>query len=209
MYDIPEELCYLSPKKQRMIATICFEERKDAAMNAVVLGLKGLNHVHGFGLLRLSRLSVEWGGRIEDFYKKGNLLYKPYPEGGAMSAGDLTCNVRQKMPDLSESRCRRIVQWLESQRRDAQWNAMQFGIDCIHDALGIGAGRMDKLLSQWNSDIRNFYEEREIHEPRLQKWIEEIGFCFEDGKLNAYRDAQTDMPVKKATAERILREETA
>ena len=53
MHNLPESLWDLSKKRQTEIAKIAFHERSDAALNAVVIGLKSMNHVCGFGLNRL------------------------------------------------------------------------------------------------------------------------------------------------------------
>lgn len=202
MYDLMEGLTDLSPKRQLEIADACTKERQDAALNAVMIGLKSMNHVHGYGLQRLSRLSIAWGEAISSFYGAGGLLYKPYPEEGAKHAGDIICNVDAKFADLSGRRRRLITKFLYEQRKDAQWNAAIIGYDTIQKELHFGESRMERLARQWEQDIRNFYEDREIYEPRLKVWIEEIGFIFEDGRLQSYRSHEDGRYVRKSTAEK-------
>lgn len=76
MYDLPCGLNDLSQKRQKEIWVLCTEERKDAALNAVKIGLKAMNQVHGYGLQRLCRLSVTWGARSRSSTPKvGNGLF--------------------------------------------------------------------------------------------------------------------------------------
>lgn len=49
-YDFPDELLGLSMKRVEKILDLCVKERQDAALNVVVIGLKAMNHVHGYGL---------------------------------------------------------------------------------------------------------------------------------------------------------------
>lgn len=209
MYDLYDGLADLSPKRQLEIAEECTKERKDAALNAVVLGLKAMNHVHGYGLERLCRLSLAWGEAISSFYSAGGLLYRPYPEEGARHAGDILCNVDARFGDLSDRRRRLIASFLYEQRKDAQWNAAIIGYDTIRKELHFGKGRMGRLERQWEHDIRIFYEDRELYEPRLKVWIEEIGFIFEDGKLQSYRTGEDNHVIKKTVAERRMAEDAA
>lgn len=206
MYDLSEGLLDLAPKRQKEIAEICVLERKDAALNAVIIGLKAMNQVHGFGLQRLSRLSVAWGEEITRFYSAGGLLYKKYPESGVPDAGKIICNVDARFSDLSDRRRRAIAKFLFDQRMDAQWNASVIGIEVIRRELHFGESRMAQLARQWEYDIRDFYQDRDIQEPRLKQWIEEIGFIFEDGRLQSYRSHEDGRYVRKSTAERWLSE---
>lgn len=210
MYDLTDNLCGLSPKRQEKIADLCFIERQDAALNSVVLGLKSMNQVYGFGLKRLSNLSVSWGNDITAFYKAGGLLYHEYPEGGVdalTGAGNVLCDVDSIFRDLSPRRRREIWKFLYDQRKDAQFNAAMIGLDTIRRELHFGDSRMEHLTNQWEYDIRDFYQDREDQEPRLQEWIEEIGFIFENGHLQAYRCKQDDRVVRKRTAEKWFQED--
>lgn len=207
MYDLPESLCGLSPKRQKEIAEISFLERKDAALNAVVIGLKSLNHVYGFGLERLSRLSIAWGESINAFYKSGGLLYQDYPPDGIADAGAVLCNVDARFPDLSDRRRREIVKYLFDQRKEAQWNAAIIGLDTIRKELHFGSSRVEHLTQQWEYDIRDFYQDRDIQEPRLKAWIEEIGFIFENDKLQVYRNHENGRAVRKRTFEKHFSEQ--
>lgn len=80
------------------------------------------------------------------------------------------------------------------------------GIDTIRKQLHFGDGRLEPLLRQWDADIVNFYEDRDINESRLKAWIEEIGFVYEDGKLQSYKDNEGKM-VRKQTAEKRMEED--
>lgn len=208
--DFPDELLGLSMKRIEKITDMAADERQDAALNAVVIGLKSMNHVHGYGLQRLARLSVAWGNAISSFYgTEGGLLYKPYPEEGPKYAGAPISNVDAVFSDLSDRRRREITKYLTNQRMDAQWNAAIIGYCTIQKELHFGENRMERLSSQWEQDIRNFYEDRDIYEPRLKAWIEEIGFIFEDGRLQSYRTGEDNRIIKKSVAERRMAEDAA
>lgn len=168
MYDFPDELLGLSMKRVDRILDMCVNERQDAALNAVVIGLKAMNHVHGYGLQRLSRLSNAWGDAITQFYRSGGTLYRPYPETGLVFAGDAIGNVDSEFFDLSDRKRRLITKYLVEQRMDAQWNAAWIGFDTIQAELHFGEIRMEQLAKQWECDIRHFYQEREINAPRLK-----------------------------------------
>lgn len=206
MYNLPENLCGLSPKRQKEIAKIALRERSDAALNAVVIGLKSMNHVHGFGLNRLSKLSVVWEKGIMDFYTHGGVLYKEFPADGIEGAGDVLCHVDDRFQDLSPRRRMDIYSYLRGQRMEAQWNAALIGLDTIRKELHFGEQRAEGLTRQWEYDIRDFYQDRDVQEVRLRDWIEEIGFVFEDGKLQVYK-TEGDALVRKRTAERRLAEQ--
>lgn len=206
MHNLPESLWDLSKKRQTEIAKIALLERSDAALNAVVIGLKALNHVYGFGLNRLSRLSVVWEKGITDFYTSGGVLYKAFPPGGAEGAGDVVCHVDDRFQDLSPRRRREIYSYLSQQRMEAQWNAALIGLDTVCREFHFGEQRAEGLTRQWEYDIRDFYQDRDLQEARLKEWIEEIGFVFEDGRLQVYK-TEGDALVRKRTAERRLAEQ--
>lgn len=207
MDNLWEPLEDLSPKRKAEISDICINERKDAALNAVVIGLKSMNHVHGYGLQRLSRLSILWGDEITRFYTSGGVRYRDCPASGLPDAGAVICNVDGRFSDLSDRRRRQILRLLDAQRRDAQWNAAMIGYETIRKELHFGDLRMEQLARQWEYDIRDFYQDRDINEPRLKTWIEDVGFIFEDGRLQAYRSKEGDALVKKSTAERRMEQE--
>lgn len=203
MHNLPESLWDLSKKRQTEIAKIAFHERSDAALNAVVIGLKSMNHVCGFGLNRLSRLSVAWEKGITDFYNSGGMLYKPFPPEGAEGAGEVLCQVDDRFQDLSPRRRREIYAYLLDQRMEAQWNAALIGLDTVCRMFRFGEHRSEQLTRQWEYDIRDFYQDRDLQEARLRDWIEEIGFVYEDGRLQVYK-TEEDTLVRKRTAERRL-----
>lgn len=207
MYDFPDELLGLSMKRVEKILDLCVKERQDAALNVVVIGLKAMNHVHGYGLQRLSRLSNAWGDAIANFYRAGGSLYKPYPKAGLTHAGDPIADVNAEFFDLSDRKRRLITKYLVDQRRDAQWNAALIGYDTIQSELHFGESRMEQLTKQWESDIRCFYGDRDINEPRLKEWIEDVGFIFENGHLQSYRLKENNQIVKKSTMEKWLAED--
>lgn len=204
MFDLPDGLADLSRNRREQICRICVSERKDAALNIVVTGLKALNHVHGYGLRRLCRISSAWGGNISQFYAGGGVLYRPYPESGTADAGQLLCNVDAVFFDLSERRRREITRYLDEERRDAQWNAAMIGLDTIVAEEHFGENRTEQLTKQWEFDIRDFYQDRDIQEPRLKQWLEDIGFCFENDRLQVYKSKGDDLPVRKRTAEKRI-----
>lgn len=206
MYDLPENLCSLSPKRQKEIYEISFRERSDAAMNAVVIGLNSLNHVYGYGLNRLSRLSILWEKAIMDFYTGGGLRYQPFPPEGAEGAGDILCDVEKVFRDLSPRRKREIREYMLLQRTESQWNAALIGLDTVRKELGFGEKRAADLAREWEYDIRDFYQDRDVQEERLRSGIEEIGFVFEGGRLQVYK-TEGDVLVRKRTAERRLAEQ--
>lgn len=204
MDDLWGKIADLSPKRKEIIADICIKERADAALNAVVIGLKGMNQVHGYGLKRLCKLSVVWGDAISDFYRRGGTCYKDVPDTGMPEAGGLKCDIDREFADLSDRRKREIRTLLLNERKDAQWNAAHIGFDTIQSYLHFGQVRMEALAKQWEYDIRDYYQDRDINEARLKDWIEEVGFIFEDGRLQAYRLKENDKPVRKATVERKM-----
>lgn len=209
MYDLPCGLNDLSQKRQKEIWVLCTEERKDAALNAVKIGLKAMNQVHGYGLQRLCRLSVTWGGEITKFYSEGGERFVPYPEGGPADAGAVKCDIDGIFGDLSERRRRQIRKFFLENRVDAQWNAAQIGFSAIKHSEHFGESRMEQLAKQWEFDIRDFYQDRDIQEPRLKAWIEDIGFIADGDKLQAYKTKEDDTPVRKRTAEKWMAMEDA
>ena len=191
----------LSPARQKKIFDICTQERKDAALNGVIIGLKCMNQIHGFGLERLAKLSTTWGNAITDWYTNTEERHREGFRPECVDAGDLLADVDTVFFDLSESRRRKIKAFLNYERKDAEFNACMIGVDTIKKELHFGEGRLEPLLNQWQYDIRDFYQDREINEPRLKEWIEDIGFCFDGGKLQTYR-ANDGKLIKKSTVER-------
>lgn len=203
MTNLWDAISDLSQKRQDKIMELSIHERSDAALNAVLIGLKGMNQVHGYGLIRLSRLSVAWGDAIRRFYSDGGELFRDYPVSGMPYAGSLQCDVDSIFADLSPRRRRGITRFLDAQRRDAQWNAALIGLDTVKTELHFGDQRMEQLMRQWDYDIRDFYQDRDINEPRLKEWIEDVGFIYENGRLQSYLMNGTKT-VKKATMEKLL-----
>lgn len=201
-----EQLYGLGRKRTLRIADFCTEERKDAALNAVIIGINALNQVFGIGLERLCKLSTEWGNDIIKFYSDGGDGYKDYDSLEAAPAGDLICDIDAEFGDLSDRRRRIIRSYLDEERRNAQWNAAIIGTDTIRRVLKFGDARMQKLTAQWEADLRDFYQDRDIRADQLQELIEQIGFVYENGKLQSYKDPDGKV-IKKATAERKMAED--
>lgn len=203
MDDFTEAFSDLSEKRQDKILKLARSERQDAALNAVVMGLKELNQLYGFGLWRLSKLSAQWGEDIIAFYS-GCTEARYAGEGlpADTIAGDSREAVAKAFPDLSDRRQRQIIAYVNQERQDAQWNATAIGLETIRKFGGFGRERTARLVKEWRSDLRNFYQDRDIIEPRLQAWIEEIGFLFQDGKLCHYRSNESGKIIRKRTAER-------
>lgn len=199
MYDLPPQFSDLSPKRQDSLARLAYYERLDSALNAVVICLKCLNHVHHFGVKRLSRLVTRWGTEIDSFYRSGNMFHERYQDYG--SCGDLTTDPLKVFFDLSPRRMREITSFLAQNRQEAHGNAIAIGIDLIRKELGFGELRTDRLLSQWFADMREFYNDRETAEPLLKQWLADIGFDFENGMLHVYTNKNGNF-IKKQTAEK-------
>lgn len=206
-YKLPEEFRSLGRKKQDMLFRITVEERKDAALNGVVIGLKALNHVHGVGLERLAKLSNVWGNDIVRWYTDSSEDHYMGWSDSVESAGAPQTNVDEVFFDLSDSMRRKISRFLEMERKDAQWNACMVGEASIRRFLHFGDKRIEQLTDQWGYDIRDFYQDREINEPRLKEWIEDIGFIFEDGKLQCYMTKDGQRHVRKRTYEKYMEED--
>lgn len=117
--------------------------------------------------------------------------------------GDLVTDPVAAFSDLSDSRKREIARWLAENRMDAADIAYTIGQTVIARECGFGAERMDRLNRQWERDIRDFYTAREENEPLLKNWLEEIGFIYENGKLEVYR-SEGERAVRKRTAERRM-----
>lgn len=201
MYYLPPQFEGLSPKRQKAIFDDLMQERTDAAMNVVVIGLKCLNQVYGMGLSSLAALSSAWGPDIVRFYKDGNETRDGWPE--SRSAGDLITDPLTKYADLSDRMRRQITAYFARMRLEAQGNAYAIGLDTIRRQLHFGDTRIARLERQWLADLELFYREREACEPQLRSWIEDIGFIWENGKLQAYRRHDNDRPVRKRTAEKM------
>ena len=131
------------------------------------------------------------------------MLYKPFPPEGAEGAGEVLCQVDDRFQDLSPRRRREIYAYLLDQRMEAQWNAALIGLDTVCRMFRFGEHRSEQLTRQWEYDIRDFYQDRDLQEARLRDWIEEIGFVYEDGRLQVYK-TEEDTLVRKRTAERRL-----
>lgn len=205
MSRMPESIRHLSAKRRKQLYDLQIKERKDAALNAVVIGVKGLNHIHKLGLKSLKGICMDWGQAIREFYAAGGEEYAMFDETEAADAGSIVTDLDKVFPDLSERVRREIRQWLTRERKVAQWNARMIGEVRLHEIMGYGTIRMGRLQRQWDRDIREFYEDRETASKGLQAWIEDIGFIFENGKLITYYD-QDGKVVRKATAEKILAE---
>lgn len=200
MLELPKGLACLSPKRKKKLEGLCMEERKDAALNVCVIGIKGMNHVHKIGLNKLSRIAAAWGQEITAHYSSGEemvLLLR------CTEYGDLVTDPVAAFSDLSDSRKREIARWLAENRMDAADIAYTIGQTVIARECGFGAERMDRLNRQWERDIRDFYTAREENEPLLKNWLEEIGFIYENGKLEVYR-SEGERAVRKRTAERRM-----
>lgn len=200
MLELPKGLACLSPKRKKKLEGLCMEERKDAALNVCVIGIKGLNHVHKIGLNKLSGIAAAWGQEITAHYSSGEemvLLLR------CTEYGDLVTDPVAAFSDLSDSRKREIARWLAENRMDAADIAYTIGQTVIARECGFGAERMDRLNRQWERDLREFYTAREENEPLLKKWLEEIGFIYENGKLEVYR-SEGERAVRKRTAERWM-----
>ena len=204
MFYLPQQFEGLSPKRQKAIYDDLMAERNDAAMNAVVIGLKCLNQVYGMGLQSLAALSTSWGPDIVQFYKNGNSVRDGWPQG--MSAGDLITDPLTRYADLSDRMMRQITAYFAQMRLEAQSNAYAIGIDTIRQQLHFGDTRIARLERQWLADLELFYRERETCEPQLRAWIEDIGFIWENGRLQAYRRHDNDRTVRKRTAEKMYPE---
>lgn len=203
MFDLPEQFCDLSTKRQRILAEMRQKERQDAALNCVVIGIKALNQVHHLGLQRLSELSKTWGTAISGSYNAGIALVDGWDSTGF--PGDLVTDPLEAFADLSGRRLRQITEYLARNRQEAHGNAYQIGMRVIRSVCGYGDLRADRLESQWLTDIRYFYDDREVNEPALTKWINDIGFIFEGGRLQSYMDGD-GKPIRKATAERRMKD---
>lgn len=196
--ELPLEFIYLSPKRKEKLEALCLEERKDAALNVCVIGIKGLNHVHKMGLNKLCRIAADWEREITAYYESGAEMTLRLR---CAEYGSLVTDPVAVFSDLSDSRKRKIAQWLAENRVDAADIAYTIGQWVIARECGFGAERMRRLNLQWEKDIRDFYQEREENEPLLKKWVEEIGFVYENGKLQAYR-TEEHKAVRKSTVER-------
>lgn len=201
MYDLPAQFCDLSPKRQKALADLRQDERQDAALNVVAIGIKGLNQVYGMGIKSLSQLSKAWGSDITDFYNAGNDLHTRWAE--CSDSGDLITDPLSAFRDLSPRRMREITAFLVRNRQEAQGNAYAIGLDTMRRELGFGDTRIARLEEQWQRDLRDFYRDRETCEPMLRKWINDIGFLWENGRFIAYF-RQDGVPVRKAYAERMI-----
>lgn len=209
--DTDETIQYLqrlSPKRLKRMMDIVQIERKDAALNGVLVMMLQLNQLKEFGLKRLSRLSESWGKQItreynENIKPNNNRPYLPYPEGGPPYAGEPRLDLAAEFGDLSESRQRVIRRWVDFERRDAQWNAMAIGRDVLHRDFRVGKATMEKLDRLWQADMANFYEDRDIQEPRLEKLLQDVGFLysFQNGRFGEYRD-KDGKPIRASTAEK-------
>lgn len=201
---LPAKFRDLSLKRQVQLYNAMMKERQDAAINCVLIGLKGLNQVHKMGLKSCADLSMVWGPAITDFYEAGNELANGWDQCG--DSGDLITDPLSLFPDLSNRRKREIAAFMVRNRQEAHGNAYRIGIETIHKHCGFGVIRLDRLESQWLRDIRDFYNDRETAEPMLHAWLEEVGFVLEGGRIVCYRDAD-GKAVRKHTAEKIFREE--
>lgn len=200
--EMPGELERLSPKRRKKLQDDCMTERKDAALCCCMLGIKGANHVHKLGLQRLAKLATAWGAAITEYYRAGEEMVLRLDSG---DCGDLITDPITGFADLSDSRRRKIAQWFVANRQDAQNVAFTIGQRVIARECGFGEERMERLNRQWRQDLKDFYEDRETNEPRLKAWIEDIGFLYEDGKLQCYK-GEGGKPVRKRTAEKWMEE---
>ena len=201
--DLPEGLRHLSPKRKDKLKDLCIKERKDAALNVCVIGIKGLNHVHKMGLNKLARIAEAWGGAITEHYKGREQVLLMH----CKEYGDLVTDPLEDFSDLSDSRKREITKWLTENRKDAADTAYTIGLFSIKQECGFGQERIMRLNLQWQKDIGDFYEDREVNEPRLQKWVEEIGFIYKNGRLLVYNNQDKKLVRKKTAEQRMEKEE--
>lgn len=203
MFDLPEQFCDLAPLRQNKLQHMVGDERQDAAMNCVLIGLKALNQVHHLGLQRLSELSLAWGDAITASYTAGIEFVPGWDQAG--DTGDLVTDPLAEFHDLSDRRKRQITAFLVQNRKEAHGNAYRIGLQAIRKNRGYGDIRMDRLEAQWLRDIRDFYQDRETCEEQLKSWIEDIGFIVDRGHLQSYRTPDGKI-VRKRTAERKMAE---
>lgn len=206
-FGLPAELLDLSPVRQKKLYDVCCRERNDAAMIAICIGMKGLNHVYGHGLGSLAKLSEVWNSSLVRFYENWPHPTKPAIHPDSLTwhmpiSGKLITDIRAVFGDLSERRRRQIMEWLVVERYEAANNAVAVGMIVIHDELGYGQTRRDRLWRQWSRDIQEFYADRAENEPLFKQWLEDIGFEYTDGRLFAYTCDQTGKFTKKATADK-------
>ena len=72
-WQLPEEFADLSPRRQRKIIELLAENRADAAINAVAVGIKTMNELYGFGVDRLIRLSERWQKDLVEYYAEKDI----------------------------------------------------------------------------------------------------------------------------------------
>lgn len=201
-FNLPEEFNSLSPARRRKLFNICTIERQDAALNGVIIGLKCLNQINGMGLDRLANLSTVWGQDITNWYSnKDNEHWEGWSPETVDPAGPLIADVEKEFFDLSDRKRRKIREYLDEERKDSQWNACSIGIATMRKELHFGDVRIGRLVKQWQRDIVDFYEDRDINEPRLQAWIEDIGFYYDGKRLQTYN--LNGKRIKKAAAEKL------
>ncbi len=85
-FELPEEFSDLSPKRQRQIAKYVSKERNEAALNAVITGIKTLNQREGYGLKRLIPLFHDWYRDLRNLYTDFD-IYKPRLDQWLMDIG--------------------------------------------------------------------------------------------------------------------------
>lgn len=192
----PEWMNSLGRKRHKQLDDDISAEYHDAAISAVVLGLKALNHVFGFGLNKLSDLSAVWDRKLVEFQRTGDERHPDYLAAG--SAGDLITDPLTTYADLSDRKRRQIAEFLTEVRLTAQGNTYALGREAIHEAFGIGPKRMLRLEKQWLRDLQRYHESREECEDGLRDWLEGIGFLWEGGRIFAYKDENGKRKRKKA-----------
>lgn len=94
----------------------------------------------------------------------------------------------------------------EEGRKDAGLNAVVIGIKTLNEIYGFGLHRIARLVYAWQKDLKDFYEDRDVREPQLKKWIEDIGFTFDNGQLIGYKDTNDNL-IHKRVADKLELEE--
>lgn len=205
-YHLPREFDDLSYARRMKIAKEVDRQRNDAAGMCSVVCMKSLNHVYGLGLKTLAPLATKWGADIRAFYENGGIVHLDADRFYIPEVGVLLGDPLEQFEDLSERRKRQIASHLVSSRYEAAGNDMAIGVEIIHKQLGFGPARMERLMNQWKRDVIDFFTDRETIEPLLLEWLEDIGFIFEGGKLQVYKDADGKI-VKKRTAEKWMEDD--
>lgn len=185
---LPDEFMDLSPKRRRKLEETVVQERLDAALWTILLGIKGMNHVHKYGLERMVKLCQVWEKRIKEFYDGGGTVHEGWEMAG--DCGDFITDPLEEFSDLSDRRKRKITEYLAQQRIEAQGNAYSIGLDCIREHCGFGEKRLGRLKRQWIEDLRVFWEDRELNQPRLESWLLDIGLFVEGGVLRCWMDKE-------------------